>query len=84
MRLLRLLTTCLVGVLAGCSTAVTDTSTSSTAPPTLMSTPYSLLQINLCLSGLASCLEYPIRPPKRLLRSSARCQGWCDGSPAAT
>lgn len=59
MRLLRLLTTCLVGLLAGCSTAVTDTSTSSTAPPTLISTPYSLLQMNLCLSGLASCLEYP-------------------------
>ena len=58
MRLLRLLTTCLVGVLAGCSPAVTDTSTSSTAPPALVSTPYSLLQMNLCLSGLAPCLRY--------------------------
>jgi endonuclease/exonuclease/phosphatase family metal-dependent hydrolase len=59
MRLLRLLTTCLVGVLAGYSPAVTDTSASFTSPPTLVGTPYSLLQMNLCLSGLAPCLEYP-------------------------
>jgi endonuclease/exonuclease/phosphatase family metal-dependent hydrolase len=59
MSLIRLLTTCLVGVLAGCSPTVTDTSTPSSAPPPLMSTPYSLLQMNLCLSGLAPCLEYP-------------------------
>ena len=59
MRLLRLLTACLVGVLAGYSPAVTDTPASSTAPPTLGSTSYSLLQMNLCLSGLAPCLEYP-------------------------
>ena len=57
-RLLRLLTACLVGVLAGCSPATTDTSAPSTPPPT-GSTPYSLLQMNLCLSGLAPCLEYP-------------------------
>lgn len=59
MRLLHLLTTCLVGVLAGCSPAVTDSSTSSSAQPTFVSTPYSLLQMNLCLSGFAPCLEYP-------------------------
>lgn len=59
MRLLRLLTACLVGVLAGCSPAITDTSASSTSPPPAGSTPYSLLQMNLCLSGLAPCLEYP-------------------------
>lgn len=59
MRLVCLFTVCLVGVLAGCSAPVTDTSASSAAPPTVGSTPYSLLQMNLCLSGLAPCLEYP-------------------------
>ena len=59
MRLLRLLTACLVGVLAGCSPATTDTSAPSTSPPPVGSTPYSLLQMNLCLSGLAPCLRYP-------------------------
>jgi hypothetical protein len=59
MRLVPLLTACLVGVLAGCSPAVTDTSTSSAASSTVKGTPYSLLQMNLCLSGLAPCLEYP-------------------------
>jgi endonuclease/exonuclease/phosphatase family metal-dependent hydrolase len=58
-RLLRLLTACMVGVLAGCSPATTDTSAPSTSPPPVGSTPYSLLQMNLCLSGLAPCLEYP-------------------------
>ena len=55
---LRLLTACLVGVLAGCSSASTDTSAPNTPPP-VGSTPFSLLQMNLCLSGLAPCLEYP-------------------------
>ena len=56
--LLRLLAACLVGVLAGCSPATTDTSAPSTSPPG-GSTPFSLLQMNLCLSGFAPCLEYP-------------------------
>ncbi len=56
--LLRLLAACLVGVLAGCSLASTDTSAPATSPP-LGSTPFSLLQMNLCLSGAAPCLEYP-------------------------
>jgi endonuclease/exonuclease/phosphatase family metal-dependent hydrolase len=59
MRLVRRLITGLVVVLVGCSPAVTDTSPLSAAPPTAGSTPYSLLQMNLCLSGLAPCLQYP-------------------------
>ncbi len=58
MGLRRLLTACLPGVLAGCSPATTDTSAPSTSPP-VGSTPFSLLQMNPCLSGLAPCLEYP-------------------------
>jgi endonuclease/exonuclease/phosphatase family metal-dependent hydrolase len=58
MRLVRRLIAGLVVVLAGCSPAVADTSALSVAP-TFGSRPYSLLQMNLCLSGLAPCLEYP-------------------------
>lgn len=58
-RLVRLLVACLVVVLAGCSPAVTNASTSSAAASTVGGTPYSLLQMNLCMSGIAPCLRYP-------------------------
>ena len=57
MGLLRLLAACLLGVLAGCSPTTSDSSAPSTSP--LGGTPFSLLQMNLCLSGAAPCLEYP-------------------------
>lgn len=57
MGLLRLLTACLVVVLAGCSPATTRSA--PTPSPPVGSTPFSLLQMNLCLSGLAPCLDYP-------------------------
>jgi hypothetical protein len=56
-RPVRLLAACLVGVLAGCQQAVTESP--SAAPSVAGGTPYSLVQMNLCLSGLAPCLEYP-------------------------
>ncbi|HEX6150762.1 endonuclease/exonuclease/phosphatase family protein [Nocardioides sp.] len=58
MRPLRLLTACLVGVLVACSPATTDAPAPPTPPPA-GSAPFSLLQMNLCLSGLAPCVEYP-------------------------
>jgi endonuclease/exonuclease/phosphatase family metal-dependent hydrolase len=59
MRLSRLLAGCVVGVLVGCQPAGTDTSAPSAGPSVAGSTPYSLLQMNLCLSGVAPCLQYP-------------------------
>jgi endonuclease/exonuclease/phosphatase family metal-dependent hydrolase len=70
MRRLRLLAAGLVGVAVLVATPVAVheiTATSAGVPPSpspgLLSTEgdgrFSLLQMNLCLSGLASCLEYP-------------------------
>ncbi len=58
MRALRLLAAALVVVLAACSPAPTDNPAPS-APPPAGSRTVSLLQMNLCLSGLAPCLQYP-------------------------
>jgi endonuclease/exonuclease/phosphatase family metal-dependent hydrolase len=54
----RLLTAWLVVVLAACSPATTDTPAPPATPPVGNET-FSLLQMNLCLSGLAPCMHYP-------------------------
>ncbi len=59
MRRLRLLAACLVGlpVLVATPVAVHEVTTASTAAPSAAR--FSVLQMNLCLSGLAPCLHYP-------------------------
>lgn len=71
MRRLRLLAACLVGVAALVATpvAVHEVTTASTEAPSSAASHgvlpsagnarFSVLQMNLCLSGLASCLHYP-------------------------
>jgi endonuclease/exonuclease/phosphatase family metal-dependent hydrolase len=73
MRPLRLLAACLVAVLATTQIAMTETSAASAADTasTARRTPYSVLQMNLCLSGLAGCQRYPrvVREAIRVIRA---------------
>ncbi len=58
--LLRLLGACLVCVLSATAATPAELSGDSTGlPSSRAGRPYSLLQMNLCLSGLAGCLRYP-------------------------
>jgi endonuclease/exonuclease/phosphatase (EEP) superfamily protein YafD len=61
MRRLRLLAACLVGlpVLAATPVAVHEITAPSPGAPAATAARFSLLQMNLCLSGLAPCLRYP-------------------------
>jgi endonuclease/exonuclease/phosphatase family metal-dependent hydrolase len=66
---LRLLAVCLVAMLATTHVAMTETSAASATDTasTARRTPYSVLQMNLCLSGLAGCQHYP-----RVMREAIR------------
>jgi endonuclease/exonuclease/phosphatase family metal-dependent hydrolase len=65
----RWLAVCLVAVLTACQGPVDETGTAAGASDSpgaaasagarARSTAYSLLQMNLCLSGLAGCIDYP-------------------------
>lgn len=63
----------LVGMLATTQVAMTETTAASVAgePATVPGTPYSVLQMNLCLSGLAGCQRYPrvVRETIRVIRA---------------
>jgi endonuclease/exonuclease/phosphatase family metal-dependent hydrolase len=67
-RPIRVLVGCLVAVLATTQFAMTETSASAAdVTQTARRTSYSVLQMNLCLSGLAGCQRYP-----RVMREAIR------------
>jgi endonuclease/exonuclease/phosphatase family metal-dependent hydrolase len=71
-RPLRVLAVCLVAVLATTPLPMTETSAASTdGASTARRTAYSVLQMNLCLSGLSGCQRYPrvVREAIRVIRA---------------
>jgi endonuclease/exonuclease/phosphatase family metal-dependent hydrolase len=74
-RPIRVLVACLVAALATTQIAMTETSASASATEvsqTARRMSYSVLQMNLCLSGLAGCQRYPrvMREAIRVIRAS--------------
>jgi hypothetical protein len=69
MRRLRLLVACLAWVLSASPVAMPRIPSADTASATAAARPYSVLQMNLCLSGLAGCLRHPeaIREATRVI-----------------